>query len=235
MDVQDGFIVGIFNYCDRWCEACAFTSRCRLFADHAEGEARQDPGLAALTAAPPRAAEVHEPPEWLQEILARADEAVARGEVEEYTPNEPCDEHQLIEESARDYCHRALEWLEAHGHDVSEPGDPRAVIHWFAWFIAPKVWRATRGLANDEGRAIGEPADHDGSAKIALLAIERSRAAWQALAATGDVLAQESARFVAELEWLTRELDRAFPRVRAFVRPGFDEPDAVARLEASER
>lgn len=38
MEVQDGFIVGIFNYCDRWCERCALTGRCRLFADQAEIE-----------------------------------------------------------------------------------------------------------------------------------------------------------------------------------------------------
>lgn len=25
------FIDGIFNYCDRWCERCCFTSRCRVF------------------------------------------------------------------------------------------------------------------------------------------------------------------------------------------------------------
>ena len=25
MEVQDGFIVGIFNYCDRWCERCPLT------------------------------------------------------------------------------------------------------------------------------------------------------------------------------------------------------------------
>lgn len=35
MEVRDGFIEGIFNYCDRWCERCKFTSHCRLFADHA--------------------------------------------------------------------------------------------------------------------------------------------------------------------------------------------------------
>ena len=23
MEIRDGFIVGIFNYCDRWCETCA--------------------------------------------------------------------------------------------------------------------------------------------------------------------------------------------------------------------
>src|SRR5262245_58416083 len=26
------FISGIYNYCDRWCERCAFTSRCFLYA-----------------------------------------------------------------------------------------------------------------------------------------------------------------------------------------------------------
>src|SRR5580693_4929295 len=25
------FIDGIFNYCDRWCERCYFTGRCRVF------------------------------------------------------------------------------------------------------------------------------------------------------------------------------------------------------------
>ena len=36
MNVRDGFIVGIFNYCDRWCERCPLTNRCRVFADLAE-------------------------------------------------------------------------------------------------------------------------------------------------------------------------------------------------------
>jgi hypothetical protein len=31
--LSDLFIDGIYNYCDRWCERCAFTARCRLFAD----------------------------------------------------------------------------------------------------------------------------------------------------------------------------------------------------------
>src|SRR6185295_12735447 len=26
------FISGIYNYCDRWCERCAFSSRCFLYA-----------------------------------------------------------------------------------------------------------------------------------------------------------------------------------------------------------
>ncbi len=29
---EHGFIPGIHNYCDRWCERCPFSSRCRAFA-----------------------------------------------------------------------------------------------------------------------------------------------------------------------------------------------------------
>ena len=30
------FISGIYNYCDRWCERCPFTSRCLVFAQEQE-------------------------------------------------------------------------------------------------------------------------------------------------------------------------------------------------------
>lgn len=31
MEKDDHFIDGIYNYCDRWCERCTFTSRCRNY------------------------------------------------------------------------------------------------------------------------------------------------------------------------------------------------------------
>lgn len=43
-DVNDPrFIEGIYNYCDRWCERCSFTSRCMLYA--MEEEDRDDPDV----------------------------------------------------------------------------------------------------------------------------------------------------------------------------------------------
>jgi hypothetical protein len=30
--MSDNYISGIYDYCDRWCERCAFTARCFLFA-----------------------------------------------------------------------------------------------------------------------------------------------------------------------------------------------------------
>ncbi len=40
----DGFVKSIFNYCDRWCERCHLTSRCRVFAQ----ERSEFPDTAAL-------------------------------------------------------------------------------------------------------------------------------------------------------------------------------------------
>jgi hypothetical protein len=36
MSDSDRFIDGVFNYCDRWCERCPLTARCRLFASEKE-------------------------------------------------------------------------------------------------------------------------------------------------------------------------------------------------------
>jgi hypothetical protein len=43
------------------------------------------------------------------------------------------------------------------------------------------------------------------------------------------------APFIEDLLWLSDALERVFPKARAFVRPGFDEPDEVAMLLIRER
>jgi hypothetical protein len=80
---------------------------------------------------------------------------------------------------------------------------------------------------------LDSPADHDGSAKVALVGIERSHAAWLSLVDRGLVSRMDSAAFIADLVWLGNKVERVFPRARAFVRPAFDEPDAVARMQAT--
>jgi hypothetical protein len=236
MDIQDGFIVGIFNYCDHWCAACAFTSRCRSFAMEAELEARLDPSHRALADAPPRPEDVCEPPEWLLEAMADAEAALARGELPQDRPRPSQDAHKQLERRARDYAREARDWLDARNlRGATDPGDPAAIIAWFVHYIPSKIGRATFGIANDDGDCKEWPADHDGSAKAAIVGIERSQAAWAALITSRAVSAEEAAPFVSALDWLERELDRVFPRARTFVRPGFDEPEAVAHLEASEQ
>jgi hypothetical protein len=109
------------------------------------------------------------------------------------------------------------------------------VIGWFHTMIPAKVHRAITGLAEDDPDDREWPPDYDGSAKVALLGIERSHAAWLDLIVRGHVSDGEAAPFIADLVWLGERLDHVFPKARAFVRPAFDEPDEVARLLAQER
>jgi hypothetical protein len=65
--------------------------------------------------------------------------------------------------------------------------------------------------------------DWNGSAKVALICLERSEAAWQMIAqATGDV---EPAALAERIAGLRRQVEKTFPNAHSFVRPGFDEPD----------
>jgi hypothetical protein len=116
-----------------------------------------------------------------------------------------------------------------------DPADPEAVILWFHTLVSAKIHRALHGLADDSPEDRDWPADYDGSAKIALLGIDRSHAAWRALVERGVATDAEGASFIADLVWLGEELERVFPNAHHFVRPGFDEPEEVLKLQARER
>jgi hypothetical protein len=236
MDIRDGFIVGIFNYCDRWCEACAFTSRCRLFADVAETKASLDPNLKAVVEAPGLPQEAPPPPPpWMEEMIRELNEAATKVAVgDEEPPRRPPHEHLVIEARAQDYGIRVHRWLRARAYAL-DPADPCAVIGWFETMIPAKVHRAIQGLAEDWPGERDWPPDHDGSAKVALIGIERSHAAWLELIERGLAIQSEVAPFIEDLLWLSDALERVFPKARAFVRPGFDEPDEVAMLLIRER
>src|SRR5687768_2257063 len=53
MSDEERFIPGIYNYCDRWCERCGFTSRCRVFADEGKLRARIERGEEAVESEEP--------------------------------------------------------------------------------------------------------------------------------------------------------------------------------------
>jgi hypothetical protein len=236
MEVRDGFIIGISNYCDRWCETCAFTSRCRLFADAAEIEAKLDPGLKEIVDAPPLPEDVPSPPpQWMKEMIAEMNAATEDPALDalQQPRREPPPEHLLVESRADDYFTRVHAWVRERSFS-NDPTDPCAVITWFHLQIMVKMHRAIHGLAEDGPGPHDWPPDHDGSAKVALIGIDRSHAAWLELADRGNASQGEVAPFIADLVWLGESLERIFPKARAFVRPGLDEPDAVSMLLARE-
>lgn len=118
-----------------------------------------------------------------------------------------------------------------------EAGDPRAeaaglaefveVIRWYQHFIYVKLRRAIESRASEKLNTDAElsafPKDSDGSAKIALIAMDRSMAAWSGLRLSlGEGGEDRVLDLLAQLSALRRETDKLFPQARAFVRPGFD-------------
>jgi hypothetical protein len=124
--------------------------------------------------------------------------------------------------------------------DVS---DAIEVIRWYQFFAAAKVYRALMGLDDkliEDALAVaddftdGEPDedelqlsvagdDSDGSAKIALIAIDRSFSAWRVMQSSLPEKADSIKPMLLELERLRRTTEQIFPHARDFIRPGFDE------------
>jgi hypothetical protein len=100
--------------------------------------------------------------------------------------------------------------------------DAVEIIRWYQYFIHVKLHRACDSFDLDDDDD-GFPKDSDGSAKIALIGIDRSIAAWKILLphlAPDDI---QTMRLIEMLENLRLRVEKRFPDARAFVRPGFDE------------
>jgi hypothetical protein len=105
------------------------------------------------------------------------------------------------------------------------------VIRWYQYQIEVKLVRAVgdvmeRDEEEDEDLADSARRDAVGSAKVALLGIERSLAAWSLVRAAmgdGDDAVLD---LLVELDRLRRAVDSAFPEAKDFVRPGLDTPVA---------
>ena len=92
--------------------------------------------------------------------------------------------------------------------------------------IAAKTHRAISSFEFNEDEELEvDPVQNDanGSAKVVLVAIEQSAAAWSTIAHAGLLDAGLVTYFADELTFLENELHERFPFAMAFVRPGFDE------------
>jgi hypothetical protein len=129
------------------------------------------------------------------------------------------DEHPLAK-AATKYTDGVQRWLKQHGELPNEAGE---VIQWYQHFIYIKLCRALHGLIEEEEELRDEngepfPKDSDGSAKVAIIAMERSMSAWSRARETHP----RALEFMVELARLRAMAERVFPAARTFQRPGFD-------------
>lgn len=246
------FIPGIYNYCDRWCERCSFTSRCMNFAlseEHFDDPQSRDINNKAFW---DKLSEIFQVTlEMVKETakeqgidLASLDFEQAADERE--TTRNLAENHEcarlakVYSETVKNWFDSAEELFEKKADDLnlqarlelpkSNPAQEADslknsvdVIRWYQYFIYVKLVRAIRGTFEETSEGLDEiPEDTNGSAKVALISIDRSIAAWGQMhrhfpEREGDIL-----DILVHLDRLRRKTEAIIPDARAFVRPGFD-------------
>lgn len=252
--MNPGKIEGIYNYCDRWCARCNFTTRCEIY----------EPG------SKPPGEQVDEKTRAFQERLsmnidkandllrkaardagidveaqARIDHTIRRSAEMQMQ----IQRHPLIVLSV-EYSMIGRHWLKTQpgmldhleslkteltlGVETNQGAkrethlikDSLATIHWYLDFIHDKLSRALlgkAGAAEYSGSTDKDQRDQDGSAKIGIIAIDRSLEAWSGIF---SILPEEEDHFLKVLSILEKMKKLAmaeFPLASSFVRPGFDQ------------
>ena len=228
-------IPGIYNYCDGRCPRCPFTERCLTYLDNCD----LDSAGHASSMADEVGASLQRTPRILTEVARRKGidlDAFAQPDEADCVGNER-DHHQedSLVVRARQYGRLAWRVARALAPVVARRGDEAVTgavdsIEWFSSMISSKIHRAISGRAG--GRKENDDdvqTDFNGSAKIALIGIAESRAAWAVLMEAGKATADGvPAQAVCMLDTLERDVRARFPRAEEFVRPGFDEPAIAA-------
>ena len=249
------FIQSIYNYCDRWCERCPFTSRCLNFAMDSEEFGDQEAHDINNEAFWQRLTETFQ---MTLELLHEAAEEEGI-DLESIDAKEFEEQDRLNKELAKNHqCSRAAklysemvdDWFDSakdiFGHEDDEPdlemsadigdvdpaeeisdfGEAVEVVRWYQHLIYVKLMRAIRGELDERLEILDEfPKDSDGSAKVALIALDRSIAAWGEIRNLFPHRDNDILDILVHLEQLRRNAEKAFPEARAFIRPGFDRID----------
>ncbi|MCB9315741.1 MAG: hypothetical protein H6569_06360 [Lewinellaceae bacterium] len=253
--MEEHFIPGVHNYCDRWCERCPFTARCRVYANEQEfSEETADPADPAFWQ------NIKKNFEGVLEMLDKmmADMGIDPDEIADENKEKPDPNIQALERDMRDktmqyantvndFFERNASYFEFKSEELEEqiedglPVDVESwqffqdavdVIRWYQYFISAKIHRAIGSLEHMEEFDNPLQSDSNGSAKIAKIAIERSLGAWEVICQQLAEKKEEILTIQQQLQKIRAELDQLFPNLNNFHRPGFDdEPDNTVRLE----
>lgn len=252
--MKEKFIPGIYNYCDRWCERCAFTSRCynyestgklsteqtdidnKAFWDTIATNFKNTITLLHKIAKEQGIDLSNIPPE--ETAKYEADRLRIKSAAKQHLISRLCKEYrQLVipffEERLNNKLVSKTKELTSHLHmgikteeevvnTIAALNNNTEIIRWYLFFIDAKLQRALHGSLEDEEESDNYPKDSDGSAKVAIISVERSIAAWSGIY---ELIPDEEDTILAVLSLLSRIRDEAiktFPAAMQFKRPGFD-------------
>jgi hypothetical protein len=197
-------ISGIYNYCDRWCERCPFTSRCLVYATEKEDE-DESPENRDITneAFWQKLGSVFQEARemitsWVEEAGVDLTEIDEEGEAQRKKRHTDAARHQLAL-AGKEYANAVTEWFREMSQTITSSDvapdetdlaqweqfqDASEVIHWYQYQIAVKTMRSLSSRSHEEDPMEWEPdesypKDSDGSAKVALVGMDRSINAWR--------------------------------------------------------
>lgn len=239
-------IRGIYNYCDRWCERCPLTSRCLNFTRQSEaGLGPEEMDLHNDRFWQKFSESLQLASELLTDLAAK--EGIDLNSLQAEEPEADREPVHILIPMSRRYLVLVDEWvqnlapeLENNPAGFKKPfhlrivGGPQPadlniceealeIIGYYQYFLPPKLARALSGRQEEDAPELADlPKDSDGSAKIALIAMDRSLGAWGEL--SRQLPGQQEA-IGKRMAWLSRMrsiTEKEFPLARAFLRPGFD-------------
>jgi hypothetical protein len=255
--MKEKFIDGIYNYCDRWCERCSFTSRCRNYegTDKLTGEQRDINNQAfwkcissnfekAIVLLHKLAAERGIDLDAISEVQTKEYEQrrqLIKIKAKEHLLSKLCKQYQqtvmpffkkqldkeLVDKTRElvSHLHMGMKSEEDVVYTMAGLGDCEEVIRWYLFFIDVKLQRALLGKIENAEREDDNDfqKDSDGSAKVAIIAIERSLGAWKRfyeLMPSSEDMALQALSLLSQLKQKATE---EFPMAIQFKRPGFDD------------
>jgi len=238
------FIEGIYNYCDSWCERCAFTNRCMNYAMRKNEQ---------NTTTESQLSEVFkQTTEIIKQLIQEKglDWEEMMKEVEAETPvidpHEAAENHFIVKEALlytdmyRSFLKSEQRYMQSKGLEfqnelnkgiisideaeksVFQLDDAFEVANWYQSIIYIKIRNACQ-LFFEENLSDFMKDFYNGKAKLTLISIDRSIAAWFVLQVHFPEKADKITEILTQLEKLRRYIEEDFPNARKFVRPGLDQ------------
>lgn len=243
-------IPGIYNWCDKWCERCHLTSKCLLF--EREGLADEEKDITNETFWNNLNASFAEAAELLQEnaenfgieFNAPTPEEIQES-VQDYEIKQLLIDAHPLSKLSDQYPSKIKKWMDKYvtqinfGENIKDVNsglnteksqlsikDAYEVISWYQYMVYIKCNRALRDRQMDEEFDEDLPEEeksHNGSAKVASIAIDRSIQSWSLLMTF--IPEQESSilEILSLLQKISKLLHATFPHLNKFIRPGFDD------------
>ena len=244
-------IEGIYNYCDRWCERCSFTSRCAVyksvqalsteetdinnkafwdkiansFADTLTllKEAADERGITLSS-------EDDEAMNLYRSNLKKKRQKMELHPLIKYSKQYMMEANAVLQNNqALKNRGEALIQLVTLGikdihetkKEVIELIDYLKVVQWYLFQIQVKFMRALPTFDDIDNAAF--KMDSSGSAKVALIATDRCIAAWQHIMQLLPEAQDDIIPLLALLQKIQMLGEHTFPYARAFIRVGLDE------------